>query len=1110
MSMATKDNSSKLKRSFSVCHLNTRSLLATSEGGPSRFDLFSNLVTKDYDFDIIALSETHLDSNVDLQNIWLDGYQLFRKDRNRAGGGVAVYAKADLFPVLFFETTQFNIESLFIKVVIGNIKAIIGVCYRPPNQSSIDKDVFLENLDDQLNIACKSTGANTVRILLGDFNDKCHDWNSNHKDSELGMSLVNLFQQYELQQVIKDPTRGVNLLDLLATDRPDLLSSSGIISPIDNLDHCAVYGCFETAHHVKKHCYTRNIRNYSPEGLNELNHNLSDVPWNALLPISESVDDCVYVFYNVLNDELNKVIPLQLVTIRPRDKPGMNSQIRKLFSNVHRLHSVAKLSGSAVDIQKHREARSFAKKQWRTARKVYYSKLGANLSNSKKYWKSVRSIYGNSAESSICSLITNSSENRVVTDVSEISELLNECFASISRFESSEEPEVPQDISFITDCRLSECYLDKQIIFDILRNLDPDKAVGPDGIGNLILSKCASSLCEPMYIIFRRSMESGVFPSMWKLSNVVPIFKQGDRQSPNNYRPVSLLCSMSKVFEKVVYNCLYDYCTVNKLLSVRNSGFKKGDGTINRLLYITENIHQALDSGNEVGMVFLDISKAFDKVWHKGLLYKLSTFGVSGTLFNWLANYLENRKQRVVLSGKTSSILETNAGVPQGSILGPLLFLIFINDIEEGIISDMSLFADDCTLAKVYSEANVAESCLNQDLIQISNWATKWLVKFNYTKTVAMIFSNKLCKSSLNLNFNGVISMSHEHKHLGLLFSDDLKWSKHIKSCVSSAYRKLGLLFRLRSYLTRQQMESVYISVIRPALEYGSVIYDNCTLGDSFLLESVQRKAAITCTGALRRTSTVTLMNELAWESLSLRRRVSKLVWFYKLFCNRSPEYLTVFIRPRDMPARTTRSVVHNAHCLKEYQCRTTKYFKAFFPECTRTWNSLKDSMFVNLVPHQFKVNLTKLWSSRVQSSSNINVFFRSASVGMCKLLTQFRLGLSPLNYDLFQFNIIDNPFCPTCGDNFETLNHYFLECTGYKEARSSLLGEITALVKRNNIFTDDQPFTSNDLLCFVTKGFFLNSSTAYGRDDPNKLLFETVSRYVAKTNRFCNEKFFV
>ena len=284
-------------------------------------------------------------------------------------------------------------------------------------------------------------------------------------------------------------------------------------------------------------------------------------------------------------------------------------------------------------------------------------------------------------------------------------------------------------------------------------------------------------------------------------------------------------------------------------------------------------------------MVYLDISKAFDKVWHKGLLYKLQCFGVGGSLLTWIGSYLSNRKQRVVLNGQESSILCSNAGVPQGSILGPLLFLIFVNDIEISIKSDMFIFADDVTLAKIYDLLSEAESCLNTDLNTISKWAERWMVSFNLEKTLFINFSFKKNRANTpKIEFNGFqLKQVHEHKHLGIILSEDLKWSKHISHITSKANQRIGALYRQSQKMTRTQIETMYLSTIRPVLEYGSVVFANCTIGDAKLIENVQRRAAVLCTGAIRRTETAKLMAETGWDSLELRRKRSKMLLFFQI-----------------------------------------------------------------------------------------------------------------------------------------------------------------------------------------------------------------------------------
>jgi hypothetical protein len=258
-----------------------------------------------------------------------------------------------------------------------------------------------------------------------------------------------------------------------------------------------------------------------------------------------------------------------------------------------------------------------------------------------------------------------------------------------------------------------------------------------------------------------------------------------------------------------------------------NYGFKTGDDTINQMVCITDSIYKSLDCGKDVTMVYLDISKAFDKVWHRGLLYKLQSFGVCGSLLAWLGDYVSNRNQRVVLNGQESTILCSNAGVPQGSILGPLLFLIFLNDIEISIDSEMFIFADDVTLAKTHDVLYDVESCLNKDLKTINEWATKWMVSFNLEKTEFINFSLKKKNANVpKIEFNGFkLNQVQDHKHLGVILSQDLKWSKHISHITSKANQRIGALYRQSQKMTRIQIETLYLSRIRSILEYGSVLF---------------------------------------------------------------------------------------------------------------------------------------------------------------------------------------------------------------------------------------------------------------------------------------------
>ena len=284
-------------------------------------------------------------------------------------------------------------------------------------------------------------------------------------------------------------------------------------------------------------------------------------------------------------------------------------------------------------------------------------------------------------------------------------------------------------------------------------------------------------LLRKLCSLFNHSLHTGCVPISYKEANVTPIPKKGDLSIVSNYRPISLLNSEDKVFERHVFKHLYNHLHRHNLISSLQSGFMPGDSTVNQLAYLYNTFCQTLDAGKEIRVVFCDISKAFDRVWHSGLFLKLQAAGVTGEVLAWFKSYLSNRKQRVVLPGAVSDWVFIQAGVPQGSILGPLLFLLYINDIVHDIGSNIRLFADD-TLFIIVEDAITAAACLNNDLDKISQWAAKWLVTFNPSKTKSSLSSRKTNKDRHPPIFmqNHKVVEVDSHKHLGVVLSSDCSW----------------------------------------------------------------------------------------------------------------------------------------------------------------------------------------------------------------------------------------------------------------------------------------------------------------------------------------------
>ena len=758
------------------------------------------------------------------------------------------------------------------------------------------------------------------------------------------------------------------LIDLLITNNPHIIIYSGVCEPFLDVNiryHRPIVALLHSEKRTNLNL-KRKIWLYDQGDYPKLRDKISSMPWDLIFENQIGIDNIVQTVTNTLLEMAAETIPNRIITVRNGDLPWITTELRKLMRKRDRLRKKAKKKNSDYYWSKFKRIRNKVVDSLRAAKRTYHCKLcdkiKANKFGSKDWWNLVKQVSNISQKSHGIKILV-SDNDEIITDDHNKANALNNFFASQTYIDELHAtlPDLPNHENAPDIPTLDRIVLTERNVEDILKTLDTSKAMGPDLINARILKEASRELSIPLCMLFNTSLQSNIFPSQWKIANVVPVFKKNDPQKVNNYRPISLLCIISKVFEKCIYKYLHNFILDNNLLSPHQSGFRKGDSTINQLLFLYNEFSHALDEGKEVRTVFFDISKAFDRVWHKGLLFKIESLRIKGNLLLWVKSYLSGRKQRVVINGKQSTVLELKAGVPQGSILGPLFFLIFINDIVNDIGCRFKLFADDTSLYIIIEHPDAAAQILNEDLEKVRNWSKTWLVSFNPQKTETLLISRKANQTfHPPLYFDGIpIQEVTNHKHLGLIFNNTCHWGQHIDYIVDKACKKLNILRSLKFDLDRLTLQIMYFSFIRPVLEYGDIIFDNCPSYYSEKLEKINTEAARIVTGATKLVSINTLYNECGWDTLEKRREKHKLIQFYKMKNCLTPEYLIDLLPPlhRDQHTYNTR----NSQNLVSIQCRTTYHFNSFIPSTIRIWNNLPTNIKESNSIHSFKQALSSL-----------------------------------------------------------------------------------------------------------------------------------------------------
>lgn len=662
-----------------------------------------------------------------------------------------------------------------------------------------------------------------------------------------------------------------------------------------------------------------------------------------------------------MDTAVEKCVPSKVVNSsqqRRASAPWMSEKARDKVRAKARLFRKFKSSLKEADRLAYKRANNKARRATRNARYQYEKQIAKNArSNPKAFFQLVRSRL--KSKSVIPNLVTTDGE---ASDDESKATALNKFFCSVFTTEDvSTMPEVPES----TIPSIEDVVITQSAVHAKLEKLDTNKAKGPDGNHPRVLKEAAAEIAEPVATIYKRSIEASTVPKIWKEANVTPIFKKGKRTAAENYRPVSLTSILIKMLESIICDHIRSHLKKYDLVSQHQHGFTKGRSCITQLLQVFEDWTDEIEEGNNIVCIYCDFMKAFDSVAHERLLKKLEQFGIRGGITSWIRSYLTDRRQRVSINGSSSEWAEVTSGVPQGSVLGPLLFVLFINDLPEVSDSIVKLFADD---AKLYSTASTLAECekIQRNIDNLYEWSQKWLLKFHPDKCKVM----KIGKNHQEFTYKmGDVPLGEtsEEKDLGIVTDSGITFRQHIAMKISKANQVVGMIRRSFHHLDTKMFSNLFKSRVRPVIEYGSSIWQPHLKCEIINIENVQRRAT-KLVGSIRNLSYAQRLKILQLPSLEYRRRRGRMIEVYKILHH---HYDTKFPWLELDPSNRTRG--HRLKLLK-HRTKTTVKAQTFSRAIVNDWNSLPESSVMAPTINAFKSRLDKFWRNKIYSFTEYGV----------------------------------------------------------------------------------------------------------------------------------------
>ena len=853
---------------------------------------------------LISLTESHLNENILDAEININGFDLFRQDRQLAQkGGIITYIKDTISSTakIVCAGSQGRIE--YLCIYFSDKDLLFITIYRPPSENHQHFYEVLKKIDEYI----LSLPTTPSIILTGDFNYPRIRWSNGVATSSPAgtgqnpspYTLINFADSHFLTQIIEQPTRGRNILDLLFTNNDDIFSTIEVAKTPFLSDHNLILAA-TTLSKPREYVHTTNPSRNSFKSLNFFHRNIN---WEAINLEIEAIDwearfanSDVHEIFETFWTELLKIackyVPKKKAFTK--NKQFIPEDRRKLMKKQKVLRRKIEASRNPSQITRHMESIESIERSLKTSHDNEHKRgedraIECMKGEDKNYFFT----YANSKKKIKTQIGPFENEGMLIQDPKLKAELLKEQFESVF---------VPPDVNHTGELppsrqdpgvTLEDFEITEENIAAQIKELRKKASAGPDDIPAVLLKNCMTSVKAPLCIFWNKSFQEGSIPDILKTGIITPIYKGKDRTKTANYRPVSLTSNVMKIFEKLVRKKITEHMEANELFNPNQHGFRSGRSCISQLLNHHTKILEELELGKRIDVIYLDFAKAFDKVHHGILLNKLQSVGITGKLFEWVKEFLRARKQFVSVEGALSNESDVLSGVPQDTVLGPLLFLIHIGDIDREISnSKVSCFADDTRIMKTIKEDN-DKTLLQEDLNRIYHWANTNKMKFNDNKFEMIDYQpgqrNELYHT-YRTESEAPIERKSEIRDLGIILNNEATFTEHIATIVKKGKKLAG--WALRTFKSREAslMLTLLKVLIRPHLEYGCQVWNPHMARDISLLEKVQRNF----TRKIEGTNGMDYwerLRELNLYSLQRRRERYIIIYIWKIINNLVPNF---------------------------------------------------------------------------------------------------------------------------------------------------------------------------------------------------------------------------